>query len=92
MMIKSALRPVSTPPPEVASRQPCAVVSNSGIPARPNPFDSKDRVRFEVVSLLLLPWFTPTWSVSDWAAVNVRYGKSQTGPTKNHCRNRSGQG
>jgi hypothetical protein len=34
MMIRSAPRPVSTPPTEVASRQPCAVVSNSGIAAR----------------------------------------------------------
>jgi len=29
MMIRSAARPVCTPPTEVASRQPCAVVSNS---------------------------------------------------------------
>jgi hypothetical protein len=33
-MIRSAPRPVSTPPTEVASRQPYAVVSNSGIAAR----------------------------------------------------------
>ena len=33
-MIMSAPRPVSTPPTEVASRQPCAVVSNSGTPCR----------------------------------------------------------
>jgi hypothetical protein len=29
MMMMSARRPVSTPPTEVAMRQPCAVVSNS---------------------------------------------------------------
>ena len=34
MMMRSAPRPVSTPPTEVASRQPCALVSNSGIAAR----------------------------------------------------------
>jgi hypothetical protein len=30
LTMMSAPRPVSTPPPEVASRPPCAVVSNSG--------------------------------------------------------------
>jgi hypothetical protein len=30
MMMKSAPRPVSTPPTEVAMRKPCTVVSNSG--------------------------------------------------------------
>jgi len=30
MMMKSAPRPVSTPPTEVVMRKPCAVVSNSG--------------------------------------------------------------
>src|SRR5262249_15758164 len=30
MTIKSAPRPVKTPPTEVATREPCAVVSNSG--------------------------------------------------------------
>ena len=34
MMVWSAPRPVSTPRTEVASRQPCAVVSNSGIAVR----------------------------------------------------------
>ena len=34
MTIRSAPRPVSTPPTEVASRQPCAVVSNSAIACR----------------------------------------------------------
>src|SRR5215471_17775211 len=34
MMIMSAPRPVSTPPTEVAMRQPCAVVSNSGTACR----------------------------------------------------------
>jgi hypothetical protein len=34
MTMRSAPRPVSTPPTEVASRQPCAVVSNSAIAAR----------------------------------------------------------
>jgi hypothetical protein len=31
MMIRSAPHPVNTPPTEVASREPCAVVSNSDI-------------------------------------------------------------